>query len=252
MKSSWIWISWALQWCFVNTLSHEQGVVLQTVLSNAFLGGKRENLESNFTEICSALHWRHNDHNGVSNHQPHGCLLNRLFGRRSKKTSKFRVTGLSVGNSPGPVNSPHRGQVTRKCFHLMTSSWRGLISINSGKCLMPKRRKTITWTNDDLNWPLLMEGLAQGYSNSIANALGSLQPLIYLHTSPSGLIVLSQSLQWRHNNGISNPRCLDCLLNRLYRRRPKKTSKLRVTGLCEVTGDFPSQRTCNAENVSIW
>ena len=29
------------------------------------------------------LHWRHNDHDGVSNHQPHGCLLNHLFRRRS-------------------------------------------------------------------------------------------------------------------------------------------------------------------------
>ena len=40
------------------------------------------------------LRWRHNDHTGVSNHQPHGCLLNRLFRRTSKKTSKLRVTGL--------------------------------------------------------------------------------------------------------------------------------------------------------------
>ena len=63
-----------------------------------------------------ALQWRHNDHDGVSNHQPHGCLLNRLFRRRSKKTSKLRVTGLCVGNSPGPVNSPHKGRVTRKMF----------------------------------------------------------------------------------------------------------------------------------------
>ena len=41
-----------------------------------------------------SLHWRHNDHDGVSNHQPHGCLLNRLFRRRSKKTSELCVTGL--------------------------------------------------------------------------------------------------------------------------------------------------------------
>ena len=64
----------------------------------------------------NALHWRHNDHDSVSNHQPHRCLLNRLFRRRSKKTSKLRVTGLCVGNSPGPVNSPHKGPVTRKMF----------------------------------------------------------------------------------------------------------------------------------------
>ena len=60
------------------------------------------------------LRWRHNDHDGISNHQPHGCLLNRLFKRRSKKTSKLSVTGLWVRNSPGPVNSPHKGPVTRK------------------------------------------------------------------------------------------------------------------------------------------
>ena len=44
------------------------------------------------------LQWRHTGRYGVSNHQPHGCLLNRLFGHRSKKTSKLRVTGLCVGN----------------------------------------------------------------------------------------------------------------------------------------------------------
>ena len=44
------------------------------------------------------LRWRHNDHDGVSNHQPRGCLLNRLFSRRSKKTSKLSVTGLCAGN----------------------------------------------------------------------------------------------------------------------------------------------------------
>ena len=62
------------------------------------------------------LWWRHNDHDSVSNHQRRECLLKRLFRRRSKKTSKLRVTGLCVGNSPGPVNSPHKGPVTRKMF----------------------------------------------------------------------------------------------------------------------------------------
>ena len=69
------------------------------------------------------LQWRHNENDGVSNHQPHGYLLNRLFRRRSKKTSKPRVTGLCVGNSPRPVNSRTKGQLRGKFFHLMTSSW---------------------------------------------------------------------------------------------------------------------------------
>ena len=63
---------------------------------------------SKLTWYPASLHWRHIDHDGVSNHQPHGCLLNRLFRRRWKKTSKLRFTGLCVGNSPGPVNSPHK------------------------------------------------------------------------------------------------------------------------------------------------
>ena len=67
-----------------------------------------------------------------------------------------------------------------------------------------------------------------------------------------------QALQWRHNecDGVSNHRRLHGLLNRLFRRRSKKTSKFRVTGLCEgnsmVAGVYLSQRASNAENVSIW
>ena len=66
------------------------------------------------------------------------------------------------------------------------------------------------------------------------------------------------TLQWRHNEGdsVSNRPRLDCLFNRLFKRRSKKASKLRVTGLCEgnppVTGTFPSQMASNGGNVSIW
>ena len=66
------------------------------------------------------------------------------------------------------------------------------------------------------------------------------------------------TLQLRHNghDSVSNHQPHDCLLNHLFRRRSKKTSKLRVTGLCAVnslgTGEFPAQMTSNVENVSIW
>ena len=39
-------------------------------------------------------------HDGISNHQPHDCLLNLLFRCWSKETSKLRITGLCEGNSP--------------------------------------------------------------------------------------------------------------------------------------------------------
>ena len=58
----------------------------------------------------------------MSNRQPHDCLLNSLFRRRSKKTSKLRVTVFLWGIHRWLVNSPHKGPVTRKMFHLMTSS----------------------------------------------------------------------------------------------------------------------------------
>ena len=68
----------------------------------------------------------------------------------------------------------------------------------------------------------------------------------------------STALQWRHNwhDSVSNHQPHDCLLNRLFRRRSKITSKLRVTGLCArnspVTGEFPVQMASNGKNVAIW
>ena len=64
-------------------------------------------------------------------------------------------------------------------------------------------------------------------------------------------------LQWRHNgrDSVSYHQPNDCLLNGLFRRRSKKASKLRVTGLCAgnspVTDEFPAQMASYAENVSI-
>ena len=67
-------------------------------------------------------------------------------------------------------------------------------------------------------------------------------------------------LRWRHTgrDSVSNHQPHDCLLNRLFRRRSKNTTKLRVTGLCvweftgDRTGEFPAQMASNAENASIW
>ena len=62
--------------------------------------------------------------------------------------------------------------------------------------------------------------------------------------------VTSSWARWRFKSPASR------LFTQSFRRRSKKTSKLRVTCLCEgnppVTGGFPSQRTIDAENVSIW
>ena len=66
------------------------------------------------------------------------------------------------------------------------------------------------------------------------------------------------ALRWCHNGGdsVSNHQPYDCLFNRLFRYRSKKTSKLCVTGLCvgnsPGTGEFPAQMASYVKNVSIW
>ena len=62
--------------------------------------------------FVATLQWRHNERDGVTNHRCLGCLLNRLLSRKSKKTSKLRVTGLCEGNSP--VTGGHKGPVVPK------------------------------------------------------------------------------------------------------------------------------------------
>ena len=59
-------------------------------------------------------------------------------------------------------------------------------------------------------------------------------------------------LKWRHDAcvGVSTTSLTIVYSTADPRRRSKKTSKLRVSGLC--VGDFPAQRASDAENVYIW
>ena len=86
---------------------------------------------------------------------------------------------------------------------------------------------------------------------------GRLREGLKPHVACTRLRTSSCSLQLRHNErgGVSNHRRLLCLLNRLYRRRSNKTSKLRFTcfneGTSPVTCEFPAQMASKVENVSI-
>ena len=118
-------------------------------------------------------------------------------------------------------------------------------------------------------WHISCPGLSEKSSNTFCTYVRSEKCLnVYRHSMWTSLIVLrdawsylnsgSASLQWRHNgrDGVSNQQPHHCLLNRLFRHRSKKTSKLCVTGLCSgnspVTGEFPAQMASNAENASVW
>ena len=140
----------------------------------------------------ATLHWRHNDHDGVSNRQPHGCLLNSLFRRRSMKTSKLRVTGLCVGNSPGPVNSPHKGPVTRKMlpFDDVIMSWQQHIPTDktATKTLTHRGRVThicvsnLTTMGSD-------KGLLPGQHQAIIRTNAGMLFIRPLETNFSGILV---------------------------------------------------------------
>ena len=96
-----------------------------------------------------SLQWRHNDHDSVSNHQPHGCLLNRLFRRRSKETSKLLVTGLCAGNLPDRWIPRTKGPVTRKMFPFDDVN---MISIYCWTRSQPMRGDIIYVTSSLIGW----------------------------------------------------------------------------------------------------
>ena len=63
--------------------------------------------------VGTALRWRHNGHDGVSNHQPHDCLLKRSGAdHRKHQLSLAFVWGIHRGL----VNFLHKWPVTRKMF----------------------------------------------------------------------------------------------------------------------------------------
>ena len=124
-----------------------------------------------FPRCLSTLHWRHNDHDSVSNHQPHDCLLNRLFRRRSKKISKLRVTGRWVGNSP--VTGEFPAPVASNAENV--SIWWRHHECFRGACQITKRCNDLNYkscsfeTSRDLTIRCLI-----GYSNG--NQVNTLRP----------------------------------------------------------------------------
>ena len=70
-------------------------------------------------QLCdplTSLQWRHNGCDGVSNHQPHDCVLNRLFRRRSKKNRSSASLAFVRRIHRWLENFQHKWPVTRKMF----------------------------------------------------------------------------------------------------------------------------------------
>ena len=143
------WITKAYQLHRGNTSAAAAGLASKLATS--------QHINSHNTGIQFALLWHHNGHDSVSNHQPHHCLLNRLFGCKSKKTTKLRVTGLCAGNSPGTGEFPAQiASKAEKFLHLMTSSWSGH---NSGPTRWGFKDLTYTGVWATLSWQISLHGL---------------------------------------------------------------------------------------------
>ena len=158
---------------------------------------------------------------------------------RSKKTSNLRATGLCEGNSPVTDEFPAQRASDAENVSIW---WR-----HHGAKWIP-------------NWWSVYNLLSKfKWIRHIVLSVWSQQAVdVQWYTSQQCLHYYCHTLQWRHNkhDDVSNYQPNECLLNHVCRRRSKKTSNLRVTGLCAgnspVTGEFPAQRASDAENVSIW
>ena len=128
------WIMKTNKLCMCNMICN----VIYVIHANSYRNGNQQSLHV----LITILQWRHNEHDGASNHQPHDCLLNLYSGAENIKALRhWPLCGEFTGDrwtppppTPHPPTHPPRwthpppppptkGQERRKCFHLMTSSW---------------------------------------------------------------------------------------------------------------------------------
>ena len=83
----WAGFNYTWHWAGFN---NKMAAIIKKTFTISFYGMNIVLFWSMFNRNLLPLQWRHNSRDGVSNHQPHDCLLNRLFRRRYKKTSKHR------------------------------------------------------------------------------------------------------------------------------------------------------------------
>ena len=118
-----------------------------------------------------ALQWRHNERHSISNHRRLDWLLNRLFRRRSKKTSKLSSASLAFvrGIHRWRLASPHRRPVTRKMFAFddVIMAWRDNILV----CIL---------RNFDLAHPKSERRLARWTSHGCDYALSKISVILHM------------------------------------------------------------------------
>ena len=99
------------------------------------------------TYSTQTLSWRHNEHDGLSNHQRLDCLLNHLCRCRSKKTCKLCFTGLQW-----LVDSPHKGPVMWKMFPFKNVIMKQLDGLVQERCNSIAKALEFSCINPERKW----------------------------------------------------------------------------------------------------
>ena len=143
------------------------------------------------------------------------------FPRRSKKTSKLRVTGLCAGNSPGIPRT--NGQWRRKYFQLMTSSW--IRTANGTSFSIGDHWQSIAWEPGAGWW------VFGTFYQISALRCHLFPPWPARHIWWNRLDVKKHTFHWtiivhysappHEHHGVSYHRHLNCLLSRLFRHTRK-------------------------------
>ena len=70
---------------------------------------------------CLTSKWRHNERDGVSNHQRLDVCSTVCSGADQREHQSSASLAFVRGTRQWPADSPHKGSLTRNCFHVMTS-----------------------------------------------------------------------------------------------------------------------------------
>ena len=166
-----------------------------------------------------ALQWHHNGRDGVSDHQPRGGLLNRLFKHWSKKTSKLRVTGLCAGNSP--VTGEFPAQMASKAGFILLASVSGRRNDAEGRRwtaaaseLRRKLRRAWKYKQDSVY-------VRVSPLQNNASAPGDLLTLSWLAGMPALVYAGLESSTWLNSVDVCarlRPHTLSCIGPRLHQK----------------------------------
>ena len=134
----------------------------------------------------ASLQWCHNGRDGVSNHQLHECLLSRLFNAQIKENIK------APRHWPlwWPVNSLHKGPLTRKMFpfdDVIMYYCRGANVVNrriwtiSSYYVLDTFLTLVAWYRQTSNWGILRKWLL-GKPQILKPFLSRLCLLVYVYS----------------------------------------------------------------------